>query len=101
MAPGIWPGKRVVTPAQFDEPSNIACVVSGHRRFTLLPPEQVSNLHIGPLDYAPTGTPISMVSFREPDCERFPRVRETLGAAQVADLAPHGALDIPALWRHY
>ncbi len=101
IAPRIWLGNRVVTPAHFDESSNIACVVSGHRRFTLLPPEQVSNLYIGPLDYAPTGTPISMVSFREPDYERFPRFREALAHAQVADLAPGDALYIPALWWHH
>src|SRR5260221_9887559 len=101
VAPRIWLGNRVVTPAHFDESSNGACVVSGHRRFTLLPPEQVSNLYIGPLDYAPTGTPISMVSFREPDYERFPRFREALAHAQVADLAPGDALYIPALWWHH
>ena len=101
VAPRIWLGNAVVTPAHFDESNNIACVVAGQRRFTLFPPEQVANLYIGPLDYAPTGTPISMVSFREPDWKKHPRFREALAAAQVAELQPGDALFIPTLWWHH
>ena len=50
VAPRIWLGSAFTTPAHFDESSNIACVVSGRRRFTLFPPEQIANLYIGPLD---------------------------------------------------
>jgi hypothetical protein len=56
VAPRIWLGNAVVTPAHFDESHNIACVVSGRRRFTLFPPEQITNLYIGPIGYAPTGS---------------------------------------------
>jgi len=101
VAPRLWLGNAIVTPAHFDESSNIACVAAGRRRFTLLPPEQVSNLYIGPLDHAPTGTPISLVSFREPDFARFPRFRDALAAARVAELAPGDALYIPPLWWHH
>jgi len=101
IAPRIWIGNRVVTPAHFDESNNVACVVAGRRRFTLLPPEQIANLYIGPLDFAPTGTPISMVSFREPDLERFPRFREAMAAMQVAELEPGDAIYIPTLWWHH
>jgi hypothetical protein len=101
VKPRIWLGNAVVTPAHFDESHNIACVVAGHRRFTLFAPQQVANLYIGPLGHAPTGTPISLVSFREPDFKRFPRFREALAAAQVADLEPGDALYIPALWWHH
>ena len=51
-------------------------------------PSRSANLYIGPLDFAPTGTPISLVSFREPDFERFPRFREALANARVAELEP-------------
>ena len=99
--PRIWLGNTITTPAHFDESHNIACVVAGRRRFTLFPPEQVANLYIGPLDFAPTPTPISMVDFSAPDVERFPRFREALAAAQVADLGPGDAIYIPALWWHH
>jgi hypothetical protein len=101
VRPRIWLGNEVVTPAHFDESANVACVVAGKRRFTLLPPAQVANLYVGPLDFAPTGTPISLVSFREPDLARFPRFREALGAALVAELEPGDAIYIPPLWWHH
>jgi hypothetical protein len=97
----IWIGNAIVTPAHFDESDNIACVVAGRRRFTLFPPEQVGNLYIGPLDYAPTPTPISMVDFSAPDFDRFPRFAKAMDAAQVADLGPGDAIYIPPLWWHH
>jgi oxalate decarboxylase/phosphoglucose isomerase-like protein (cupin superfamily) len=101
IRPRIWLGSAFVTPAHFDESSNIACVVAGRRRFTLFPPEQIANMYVGPLDFAPTGTPISLVSLRDPDFERFPRFREALAAALVAELEPGDALYIPPLWFHH
>ena len=101
VAPRIWLGNAVITPAHFDESSNIACVVSGTRRFTLFPPEQVRNLYIGPFGNAPTGTPISLVEFANPDFARFPRFREALEAAQVAEMAPGDAIYMPPLWWHH
>jgi hypothetical protein len=101
VAPRIWLGTAFTTPAHFDESSNVACVVSGRRRFTLFPPEQVANLYVGPLDFAPTGTPMSMVRVADPDLARFPRFREALAAAQVAELEPGDAIYIPALWWHH
>ena len=101
VAPRIWIGNHVVTPAHFDESNNIACVVAGRRRFTLFPPRAISALYIGPLGYAPTGTPISLVDFAEPDAKRFPRFGEALEMAQVAELAPGDAVYIPALWWHH
>jgi len=46
--------RRITTPTHLDEWNNIGCVVCGRRRFTLFPPEQIANLYIGPLDFAPT-----------------------------------------------
>jgi hypothetical protein len=97
----IWIGNAIVTPAHFDESDNIACVVAGTRRFTLFPPEQVGNLYIGPLDYAPTPTPVSLVDFSAPDLARFPRFARAQAAALVADLAPGDAIYIPPLWWHH
>ena len=101
VAPRIWVGTAVATPAHFDESNNIACVVGGRRRFTLFPPEQIGNLYVGPLDNAPTGTPISLVDFSKPDFERFPGFREALAHAQSAELGPGDAIFIPSLWWHH
>jgi oxalate decarboxylase/phosphoglucose isomerase-like protein (cupin superfamily) len=101
IPPRIWLGNRVTTPAHFDQSSNIACVVAGRRRFTLFAPGQVDNLYIGPLDFAPTPTPISLVDFKAPDFERFPRFREALANARVAELDPGDAIYMPPLWWHH
>ncbi len=101
VLPRIWLGNRITTPTHVDEWNNIGCVVAGRRRFTLFPPEQIANLYIGPLDFAPTGAPMSLVSLRNPDLGRYPKFRSALAAAQVAELAPGDAIFIPALWWHH
>jgi hypothetical protein len=101
VLPRIWLGNRITTPTHVDEWNNIGCVVAGRRRFTLFPPEQVANLYIGPLDFAPTGAPMSLVSLRHPDFERYPKFRQALAAAQAAELAPGDAIFIPPLWWHH
>lgn len=101
IQPRLWIGNRVITPAHFDEYHNIACVVCGRREFTLFPPEQVKNLYIGPLDFAPTGAAISMARLDRLDDPRFPRLRDALAHAQQAVLEPGDAIYIPPLWWHY
>jgi len=101
ILPRIWLGNAITTPAHLDEWNNIGCVISGRRRFTLFPPEQIVNLYIGPLDFAPTGAPMSLVSLRNPDFARFPKFRAALGAAQTAELEPGDAIFIPPLWWHH
>jgi len=100
VRPRLWLGNTVTTPAHVDETHNIACVVSGRRRFTVFPPEQIGNLYIGPVDFTPTGAPIALPSLIDPDFEQFPRLRVALQHAQVAELEPGDALYIPALWWH-
>jgi len=100
IQPRLWVGNHVTTPAHFDEYQNIACVVCGVRRFTLFPPEQVRNLYIGPLDFAPTGAAISMTRTDQLDDPRYPRLREALAHAQVAELEPGDAIYIPPMWWH-
>jgi hypothetical protein len=97
----IWLGNAITTPTHLDEWNNIACVAAGRRRFTLFPPEQIRNLYIGPLDFAPTGAPMSLVRLDQPDFERYPRFREALAAAVTADLTAGDAIFIPPLWWHH
>ena len=96
----LWLGNRVRVAAHFDVPDNIACVVAGQRRFTLFPPEQVTNLYIGPLDFTPAGQPISLVDVARPDLQRYPRYAQALEEAITVTLAPGDALFIPSLWWH-
>ena len=72
----IWIGNRTRIPAHQDLPDNLACVVAGRRRVTLFPPQQLSNLYIGPLDFNPAGQAISLVDFDAPDYDRFPKFAE-------------------------
>jgi hypothetical protein len=101
VAPRIWLGNAITTPTHLDEWNNIGCVVTGRRRFTLFPPEQLVNLYVGPLDFAPTGAPMSLVQLRTPDFARFPKFRAALAAAVTAELAPGDAIYIPPLWWHH
>lgn len=101
ISPRIWLGNQVTTPAHFDESNNIACVIAGKRRFTLFPPEQIANLYIGPIDFAPTGTPISLVNFSNPDYVQHPRFVTAMESALIVDLEPGDALYIPSLWWHH
>jgi hypothetical protein len=98
--PRIWLGNATTTPTHLDESFNLGCVLHGRRRFTLFPPEQIGNLYVGPLDYAPTGSPMSLVQLHAPDFARFPRFRHALAAARRAELSPGDALFIPPLWWH-
>ncbi len=96
----IWIGTESIASAHYDIPKNIACCVVGSRRFTLFPPEQIHNLYPGPLEPTPGGQVVTMVDLRNPDFERFPRARQALEAAQVADLEPGDGLFYPSMWWH-
>jgi len=97
---GAWIGNRTTALAHHDMSHNIACVAVGRRRFTLFPPEQVENLYPGPLDPTPGGQVVTMTDISAPDFTRFPKLREALAAAQVAEMGPGDALFYPALWWH-
>lgn len=101
IPPRLWLGNASRVAAHYDIAQNIACVVSGQRRFTLFPPDQIGNLYIGPLDYTMAGQPASMVDFTAPDFVRYPKFRAALATAHVIELEPGDAIYIPALWWHH
>lgn len=98
--PNFWISNKVTVATHFDVPDNIACCVSGKRKFTLFPPEQIDNLYVGPIDLTPAGQPISLVDLKQPDFDKFPKFKQALQHAQVAELEPGDALYIPSLWWH-
>ncbi|MDG1733194.1 MAG: cupin-like domain-containing protein [Thalassotalea sp.] len=97
----IWLGNESRIAAHQDSPLNIACCIQGKRRFTLFPPEQISNLYIGPLDNTPAGQPISLVDFDQPDFIKHPKFKEALKHAYIFDLEPGDSLFIPSMWWHH
>src|SRR5690349_17959322 len=101
VAPRVWIGNAVKVNTHFDLAYNIACVAGGRRRFTLFPPEQLANLYIAPLDFTPSGAPVSLVQLTNPDHARFPRHAEALRHAWHAELGPGDALFIPFGWWHH
>ena len=97
----IWVGNRTRIAAHYDIPDNIACVAAGRRRFTLFPPDQFRNLYVGPIDLTPAGQSISLVDLRDPDFEKYPKFREALDHALVADMDPGDGIFIPSMWWHH
>jgi len=100
IRPRIWIGNRLSIQTHYDMLSNVACVVAGRRRFTLFPPAQLANLYPGPDDFTPGGTPVSMARLNPADFELFPRLKEALAHAHVAEMEPGDALYIPYGWWH-
>jgi len=98
IGPRLWLGGAVQTRTHNDRDHNLACVIAGRRRFVLFPPDQVSNLYVGPPDNPP---PLSLVDPEAPDLARFPRYADAVAAARVAFLEPGDALFMPRYWWHH
>jgi hypothetical protein len=101
IEPRLWLGNSSRVAAHYDNSRNIACCIAGQRRFTVLPPDQIGNLYLGPLEFTMAGPPASMVDFHAPDYARFPKFAGAEAAAMVADLEPGDALYLPSLWFHH
>jgi hypothetical protein len=97
----VWIGNDSIVNAHPYDSENIACVVAGKRKFTLFPPQQISNLYIGPLDFTPAGAAVSLVDFNNIDYKKFPKVKEALDQAFQVELDPGDAIYIPSLWWHH
>ncbi len=101
VTPLLWVGSSARIAPHFDASENIACCVRGSRRFLIFPPDQVSNLYIGPIENTMAGQPASMVDPNAPDLQRFPNYPAACEHSLEAILEPGDALYIPSLWWHY
>ena len=100
VQPRIWIGNRSDISCHNDTFDNIACVVTGRRRFTLFPPDAVADLYVGPVDYTMSGRPISLAAGASADDPRYPRFAAAAARATRVELAPGDALYLPKLWWH-
>lgn len=100
VAPRMWLGNAIRVMPHYDLMENIGIVVTGRRRFTVFPPEQIANLYPGPFELTPAGTPISLVDPGAPDLDRYPRFEEAMRHAQAAVLEPGDAIYLPYHWWH-
>jgi Cupin-like domain len=96
----IWLGNAVTAATHYDNMEGINCTVTGRKRFTFFPPDQLANLYVGPLELSPGGQPTSMVRLSAPDLERYPRFAQALAVATTAEVGPGDAIFIPSLWWH-
>ena len=97
----VWLGNRSQIAAHYDFPNNIACSVVGRRRVTLFPPEQAGNLYVGPLEFTPSGQPISLVDSCKPNLAKFPKYQQAIEASYSVELEAGDALFIPSMWWHH
>lgn len=100
IEPTMWVGNRARVAPHYDIHDNLACVVAGQRKFTLFPPQQISNLYPGPALNTPGGVPVSMVDINNPNLDLYPNYAEAEQAAMGALLEPGDGIFIPALWWH-
>jgi hypothetical protein len=100
VKPRFWIGHASRIACHYDTMDNVACVAAGRRRFTLYPPEAITNLYVGPIDRTMAGQPISLAVDSEPGDPRFPRFEAIRDTARVAELEAGDAIYIPKLWWH-
>src|SRR3954471_5556499 len=96
--PRIWLGTTSNISSHYDTFDNLACVIAGHRRFTLYAPELISKLYVGPIDNTMSGPPVSLAaSGAEGPFPAFETIRDQ---AQIVELEAGDALYLPKLWWH-
>lgn len=100
IGPRLWVGNASYVGCHYDTFENLACVVAGRRRFTLFPPDAVSDLYVGPIDRTLSGPPVSLAAAAPLGDPRYPRFKRAHERAIVVDLLPGDALFLPKLWWH-
>jgi hypothetical protein len=99
-SPRVWLGSASTIACHYDTYDNLICVVAGHRRITLYPPDAIGNLYVGPIDFTMAGQPTSLAAGAAPDDPRYPRFPAARARAVEVDLLPGDVLYLPKLWWH-
>ena len=100
VQPRLWIGNASRAACHYDTFDNLACVVTGRRRFTLYPPDAIGDLYVGPIDHTMAGQPVGLAAGSQPGDPRYPRFEAARGRALVVELAAGDALYLPKLWWH-
>jgi Cupin-like domain len=101
MSPRIWLGTASNVSSHYDTFDNLACVITGRRRFTLYAPELIGRLYVGPIDNTMAGAPVSLAaSAPAGSAAEFPLFEEIRDQALQAELGAGDALYLPKLWWH-
>ncbi len=100
VRPRFWIGHVSSIACHYDTMDNVAVVVAGRRRFTLYPPDAISDLYVGPIDNTMAGQPVSLAAASASPDTRYPRFDQARPRAIVAELEPGDAIYIPKLWWH-
>jgi hypothetical protein len=96
----IGSGGHVVN-LHFDPTHNLIAMLSGRKRVTLIPPDDMAGMYPAPLDCRLGDAIGSQVKLLEPDFARHPRARAELSKALVAEIGPGDILYIPPMWWHH
>jgi len=99
--PRLWLGTASNVSSHYDTFDNLACVVAGHRRFTLYPPELIERLYPGPIDNTMSGATVSLAASAAQEMRgRFPLFEQIRDRALTVELDAGDALYLPKLWWH-
>ena len=96
----IGSGGHVVN-LHFDPTHNLIAMLTGQKRVTLVPPDNMGSMYPAPLDCRLGDAIGSQVTLLAPDFERHPRAPAELAKAQVATLEAGDVLYIPPMWWHH
>jgi hypothetical protein len=96
----IGSGGHVVN-LHFDPAHNLVALLAGRKRFTIVRPDNMSNLYPAPLDARLGDTVGSRVKLLDPDFDRFPRAAGELAKRQTVELEPGDLFYLPPMWWHH
>lgn len=96
LAPRLWFGGGVEGPLHYDQSNNLHAIISGTKRFIFANPDQLSNLY--PMSVFSGMPHMSRASLRDPNYERFPRLRHARSIEVTVNRGD--ILFIPRGWWH-